>query len=299
MTDILGEYFNLLSQNLLTTLDTPDAYLNKIALSTITIIIGILIHILFKAIINRNIKKFTRKIRIKKAFKSIIITVIIVIILFIWIQAINSLVLIALVIGAFAIVMLRGLTHNIIGYFVIKYRTYFKIGNRVEFNGIIGDVIDINLISFKLLEVRNLLNSDTETGRVIQVPNSIIFEDSIKIVGDESIYIWQEFHYTLSFDSNWKQAESIMTDVGDSYYKEYILHDIKENNKYLVGEQEGSEPVFSLNTNDIGIIVNLRYLTDYRKGTSVKTKLQREILNKFEKSSDIKFAVSDIRILSK
>ena len=227
------------------------------------------------------------------------ITIVIVVILFIWIQAINSLVLIALVIGAFAIVLLRGLTHNIIGYFVIKYRTYFKIGNRVEVNDIIGDVIDINLISFKLLEVRSWLNSDTETGRVVQVPNSIIFEDSIKIVGDEGMYIWQEFHYTLSFDSNWQEAERIMTEVGEAYYEEHVSNDIKENGKYLVDEQEGSKSVFSLNTNDLGIIVNLRYLVDYRKGTSTKTKLQREILSKFEENSNIKFAVSDIRIISK
>ena len=73
----------------------------------------------------------------------------------------------------------------------------------------------------------------------------------------------------------------------------------KEDFKYLVEEQEGSKSVFSLNTNDLGIIVNLRYLVDYRKGTSTKTKLQREILSKFEENSNIKFAVSDIRIISK
>lgn len=297
MADILNEYFNLLSKNLLTTLDTPDAYLNKIALSTIVTIVGVLIHILFKTIINRNIKGLTRKIRLKKAFKSIIITIVTVVILIIWIKAINSLVLIALIVGAFTIVMLRGLTHNIVAFFVIKYRNYFKIGNRVEVNSLIGDVIDINLISFKLLEVRNWLSSDTNTGRIIQVPNSIIFEDSVKMVGIESIYIWQEINYTLSFDSDWKEAESIMKDAGNSYFEEFISPGIEENNKYLLGEQESPQPVFSLNTNDLGIVVNLRYLVDYRKGTSTKTKLQRNILNKFEVNPEIKFAVSDIRIL--
>lgn len=299
MTDIINEYFNLLSENLLTTLNTPDAYLNKIVLSIIVIIVGILIHILFKTIITRNIKGFTKKIRLKKALKSIIIIVLTVVILFIWIKAINSLVLIALIIGVFAIVMLRGLTHNIIAFFVIKYRNYFKIGNRVEIKGIIGDVIDINLISFKLLEVRNWLSSDTNTGRVIQVPNSIIFEESVKMVGIESIYIWQEINYTLSFDSNWKEAEKIMKSIGDSYFEESIYPIIEENNKYLLGEQENPQSVFSLDTNDLGIVVNLRYLVNYRKGTSTKTKLQRNILNEFEENSEIEFAVYDVRILSK
>lgn len=57
------------------------------------------------------------------------------------------------------------------------------------------------------------------------------------------------------------------------------------------------EPVFSLDTNDLGVIVTLRYLVNYKKGTSVKTRMQREILSQFNKQEDIKFAVSDIRLL--
>ena len=52
------------------------------------------------------------------------------------------------------------------GYFAIKHWKYFKKGSRIEVKDIIGDVIDVNLISFTLLEVRNWLSSDTDTGRM-------------------------------------------------------------------------------------------------------------------------------------
>lgn len=299
MTEILTDYFNSLTENLVTTLNTPDAYLNKIVVSTLAIISIILIYVLFKKSINRNVKDIKKRFRFQKILKNSIIVLTVVVILFIWIQAINALVLIALLAGAFMIVMLRGLTHNIIGYFVIKYQKYFKIGQRVELDGIIGDVIDINLISFKLLEVRNWLSSDSETGRVVQVPNSIIFDSAIDIIGLENIFILQEIKYALSFDSSWQDAEDIMIEAGNLYIKEILMREIEEASEYYIKNKEKIEPVFSLNTNDLGIVVTLRYLVDYRKGTSVRTRLQRDILSKFEDNPKIKFAVSDIRILNK
>ena len=299
MPEILTEYFTMLTTNLLSTLNTPDAYLNKIALSAVTIIIGLIIHILFKNIITRNTKSMQRRYNLQKILKKSMLVLTILLVLFIWIKAINALVLIALLGGAIAIIMLRGLTHNIIGYFIIKYRRYFKIGYRVEINDIIGDVIDINPVSFKLLEVRSWLSSDSNTGRTIQVPNSIIFDESIEIIDLSNTFIWHEIKYTLSFDSNWKKAEEIMTSAGDLYFKEKVLANLKESNTYLPNEEEELQPVFSLNTDELGIVVNLRYLVDYRNGTSTKTYLQRNILSEFEEHPDIKFAVSDIRILSK
>lgn len=298
MPEILTEYFRMLTTNLLSTLNTPDAYLNKIALSAITIIISLIIHILFKNIITTNTKSVQRRYNLKRVLKNSMLVLTIILVLFIWIKAINALVLIALLGGAIAIIMLRGLTLNIIGYFIIKYRRYFKIGYRVEINDIIGDVIDINPVSFKLLEVRNWLSSDSNTGRTIQVPNSIIFDESIEIIDLTNTFIWHEIKYTLSFDSNWKEAEEIMTSAGDSYFKEKVIPNLKESNTYLSNDEEKLQPVFSLNTDELGIVVNLRYLVDYRNGTSTKTYLQRDILSKFEENPDIKFAVSDIRILS-
>src|SRR5690625_7871133 len=109
---------------------------------------------------------------------------------------------------------------NIIHIDVIKYRMYFLVRHRVKINAIIRDVIEINPISFQLLEARNWLSSDSNTGRVIKLPNKIIFEETIEMVGITNELIWQEIQYVLSFDSNWQDAERIMTDAGDLYFKD-------------------------------------------------------------------------------
>lgn len=297
MKDILADYFDKFTKGLLSTLSTPDAYLNKMTLTAIVVIISLLLHILLKKGIKHYAKDFKTRIRIKTLTKSTIVTLTIILILFIWIQAINAIILITIIIGILIAVMVRGLTNNIIAYFIIRYRYYFKIGHRIEINDIIGDVIEINFVSFKLLEVRNQLSSDSNTGRVINLPNKIIFDEAIRMVGVDNKYIWHEIKYVLSFDSDWQTAEKIISDIGDTYFNDSVRLNLNKHNHNLPNETEELKSVFSLDTNDEGIVLILRYLVDYENGTSIKTALQRQILSEFDKNSNIKFATLDIRIL--
>lgn len=297
MPDFLTGYFDKLTNNILTTLETPEDYFNKIALTAVIIALSFLLRFLFRKFVVNNENDFVRRFQLQKIVKRIMITLTVIAVLFIWIQAINGLILISLLVGVFIVIMVRGLTSNIIGYIVIRSRSYFKIGHRVEINGITGDVIEINPVSFELLEVRNWLSSDSNTGRVIKLPNKIIFDSSIEIVGVTNVFVWHEIKYVLSFDSDWQAAEEIMTDAGNAYFKETVVPSLQEENAELLHEKDGLQSVFSLNTNEDGIVLVLRYFVDYRNGTSIKTGLQRRILVEIDKNPHIKFATLDIRIL--
>lgn len=296
MPDLLKEYFDGLTESVFSTLKTPDAYLNKIALTAIIIAIGTLLYMTLKKIATRNENDFKRRIRTRKVLKNTMTTLTILGALFIWVQAINVLVLIALLFGVFIAFMVRGLTTNITAYFVIRYRKYFEIGHRIEINNIIGDVIDITPISIKMLEVRGGLSSDANTGRTIKLPNSIIFDESIEIIGVANSFVWHELKYVVSFDSDWQTAEKIMTEAGQAYFEETILTELEETNGVSPRNQEALHPVFSVDTNDAGIILTLRYLVDYQHGTSVKTAFQRKILPQLNDHPKIEFAIMEVKV---
>lgn len=296
MKDVLTDYFEKFTEGIFSTLNTPGAYLNKITLTAIVITISFLLYLLLKKVIKYYFKDFKTRIRIKTVTKSIIVTLTIISTLFIWIHALNAIVLVAMIIGVVIVFMVRGLTSNIIAYFIIRYRHYFKIGHRIEVNDIIGDVIEINLVSIKLLEVRNQLSSDANTGRVINLPNKIIFDEAVRMIGVNNEFIWHEIKYVLSFDSDWQTAEKIISAVGDTYFNESVRPNLTKYNHRLPNDTEELKSVFSLDTNDDGIILILRYLVDYENGTSTKTAIQRQILSEFEKNPQIKFATLDIRI---
>lgn len=297
MPEFLTDYFNGLTESFLSTLNTPDAYLNKISLTAVVFIISWLLHMLIQKLIKQNVSDIKKRFRLRRIFKNSMIVLTVIGVLFIWIQAINALILMTLLFGVFIVFMVRGLTNNFIGYFVIKYRNYFKVGHRIEINNIIGDVIEINPVNTKLLEVRNWLSSDANTGRVIKIPNRIIFEELVEMIGVKNTFVWHEIKYVLSFDSDWRDAERIMTEAGNRYFSETLLLQLTERKEHAESEHLNLQPVFSVNTNEDGIVLVLRYLVDYRSGTSTKTALQREMLTKFETNKQIKFATLDIRIL--
>lgn len=296
MPDFLKEYFTGLTESVFSTLKTPDAYLNKIALTAIIIVIGFVIYLLLKKIIIRNQSDYKKRLKTRKVIKNSVFTLTGLTVLFIWVQAFNMLILIALLIGVFIAFMVKGLTTNITAYFVIKYRRYFEIGHRVEINGIIGDVIDISSTNIKLLEVRGNLSSDANTGRVIKLPNSIIFDESIEIIGGANTFVWHELKYVLSFESDWETAEKIMTEAGDVYFEESVLPEMKEKDDRLPTKIDAFRPVFSLDTDDVGIVLILRYMVDYQKGTSTKTAFQRKILPQFDGHPNIEFAIVEVKV---
>lgn len=299
MPDFLKDYFSGLADSLQTTLNTPDAYFSKVALSAVTLLFGLLLYMFLKKMITQSVKGYAKKIQLLKGSKQIMATLTVIGVFFIWIQAINVLILIALLLGVVTVFMVRGLTSNLIGFIIIKYRKYLVIGHRVEINGIIGDVIDITATNVKMLEVRGDLSSDFNTGRIVKLPNSIIFDESIKIVGVKNTYVWHELKYILSFESDWHAAEEILNDVGEIYFEETVLSDTKDTHNDLSIDEEEFRPVFSVDSNDAGIVIVLRYLVDYRHGTSVKTSLQRKILPQFSQHPDIEFAILEVKVFGK
>lgn len=273
MQDILTNYFDKVTKGLVSTLSTPDAYLNKMTLTLILIIISLLIYFLFKKTMKYYMTDFKKRMRIQTVIKSTFITITSILILFTWIQATNAIILVAIIIGVLIIVMARGLTNNIIAFIIIRYRKYFKIGHRIEINEIIGDVIELNLVSFKLLEVRGQLSSDANTGRIINLPNKLIFDNPIRMVGVDNTLIWHEIKYVLTFDSDWQSAEHILRTIGDTYFSKLISPYLKDEHKKLPREPDTLKSNILLDTNNDGIILILQYLVDYERATSIKTAL--------------------------
>ena len=78
---------------------------------------------------------------------------------------------------------------NFAGWMFITTRTPFKIGDRIELGENAGDVIDINVFNFSIMEMGNWVDADDHTGRLIHVPNGIIFTETLANYGRGFKYI--------------------------------------------------------------------------------------------------------------
>lgn len=109
-------------------------------------------HILGK-LIRKIIKDEARVSKIMRLLRSIVICLNFILFLIIYFPDIRALgVVISLIIAIIALAA-KDLIIDIVAYFYILARKPFNIGQVIEVNGVIGELIDIDFLQFNLLEM--------------------------------------------------------------------------------------------------------------------------------------------------
>jgi small-conductance mechanosensitive channel len=99
---------------------------------------------------------------------------------------------------------------NIVGWFFIIIRKPFTLRDRIQIGQHAGDVIDIRIFQFTLMEIGNWVDADQSTGRVIHIPNGIVFTEVTANYNKGFEYIWNEIPVLITFESNWRKAKDIL-----------------------------------------------------------------------------------------
>ena len=76
-------------------------------------------------------------------------------------------------------ITLQELILSIAGSFYIFFVKVYKPSNRIEINGIKGDVIDIDSICTTVIEIGKWISSDNYSGRIVKLSNSFVFKRAI------------------------------------------------------------------------------------------------------------------------
>ena len=182
---------------------------------------------------------------------------------------------------------------NLIGWLTIIWKHPFSVGDRIEINGIKGDVVDINIFEFTLMEIGEWVDADQGTGRVVYIPNASIFVNAQRNYDRPYPYIWDELTLTLTFKAPWKKAKSLFERIllknSTSYTREELRRFEKQNENFLLPLEDTAPKVF-ISFNEKGIQFTLRYVTDPRKRRLTHQKIVEEILEAFEVHDDLSFA---------
>ena len=128
----------------------------------------------------------------------------------IWSQYLDKLITIISFVSAALTLALREVVFNFFSGIYIKIKKPFSIEDRIEIDGTIGDVVNINSLSFEVLEINDKENGEQSTGRIITFPNSYAFTKPIKNYVKEFKYIWDELNIKITLDSDVKKAKNIL-----------------------------------------------------------------------------------------
>jgi len=220
----------------------------------------------------------------------------------VWIRAIGQLgAFLGLLTAGLAIALKDPLT-NIAGWIFILTRQPFKLGDRVQIGEDTGDVIDIRLFQFTLLEIGNWVNADQSTGRIIHIPNGTVFTQAQANYSIGFNYIWNEMSVLLTFESRWQNAKKIMERIINKHAEELSVDAekkiIEASKKYMIFYQYLT-PIVYTSLQESGVQLTMRYICEPRKRRGTEHLIWEDILNEFALHKDIEFAYPTQRFFTR
>lgn len=272
----------------------------KLLQTGLIILLGYLLIFLIVNIINRHIEDVKVRHLVRKNVVYLLNILIILYIFFVWIQNINSITVFLSVIGAGLALALQEVILCIAGWFLILVRRPFEVGDRVELGGVKGDVIDIRLFQTSLLEIGNWVEADQSTGRIANIPNSVLFKKENYNYSRGFEFIWNEIKVLVTFESDWKKAEEIMLNHAQEEARtieKIVKKKIENMAKHYMIHYEKFTPIVYVDIKESGIELSLRYLTEARRRRATHDALCRTILEDFEKEEKVNFAYPTYRIV--
>ena len=190
----------------------PDQWQNRLAVTATVVIGAVIVRLIVLRIVRRRIDDTEIWYRTQKVTSYGGTFIVILVVSFVWFQVSNIGAWIGVVSAGVAIA-LADILRNFAGWGYILLRRPFKVGDRVEINGQAGDVVDVRSQRFSMLEIKGWVDADQSTGRIIQIPNGLLFSKPLANYTEGFPYIWHEVPMLVTFESDWKRAEELMNEA--------------------------------------------------------------------------------------
>ena len=272
----------------------------KIGQTIFVLLISYLLMFVLIGYINKKILDIKARHIVRKNIIYILSLTVIIITFFIWIQNLNSITIFLGVASAGIALALQEVILCIAGWLLILIRRPFEVGDRIEMNGVKGDIIDIRLFQISMLEIGNWVDADQSTGRIVNIPNSFVFKGEHFNYSRGFDFIWNEIPILVTFESDWKRAREIMMGHAQKYaegLEESVRRKIDAmRNRYMIFYGKLT-PIVYVNIKDSGVELTLRYLTEAKKRRFTQDQLCQDILNEFDKHPEVNFAYPTYRIV--
>ena len=182
---------------------------------------------------------------------------------------------------------------NLAAWWFILWRRPFGVGDRIQIGEFRGDVIDLRIFQFSLMETGNWVDADQSTGRILHVPNGLVFSQALANYSQGLHFIWNEIPVVITFESNWVDAKEILTRIVNekslSLTQEAERRVREAAEKYMIFFKNLT-PIVYTKVVDHGVCLTLRYLCNPRRRRGSENEIWETILADFAERDDIDFA---------
>lgn len=277
-----------------------DSYLTKAFYTALSLLaIYVVIKVIFEQIIATRIREPKTRYSMKRIVSMVSVLTFIAVAIAIWVDNLQALLVSYGILAAGAAVALQDVFRNFAGGLLIYLTGTYHIGDRIEVNSKIGDVIDIGIFYTTLLETNEWVKDDQATGRLSIIPNSFVLSGVVNNYTKDHPYIWDEISIPITYDSDWKEALKIIETVIAVETRDTTVKSeesiSKLSGKYYLPQKATEPTVFAVLT-DNWIEVNIRYITEVRQRRIIKDRIYRGLLSELGQAKNVKIASESIDI---
>jgi small-conductance mechanosensitive channel len=224
----------------------------------------------------------------------------VILLLNVWVQGITGLATYLGLLSAGIAIALQDPLTNFAGWLFILARRPFKVGDRIQVGQHQGDVVDIRMFRFILMEIGNWVHADQSTGRILHMPNGMVFKTPVANYDEAFGYIWNEIDVTVTFESNWRLAKEVLTKTVNER-SEKLSPEAKKRIDEAAHDFDIKltklTPVVWTAVVDSGVKLTLRYLCKPRDRRSSTSEMWEAILTELAKLPDVHLAFPTTRVL--
>lgn len=174
----------------------------------------------------------------------------------------------------------------------------FSVGDRIEVNGLRGDVVDQTLLTTRLAELKPVGGALQYTGRSITLPNSLFLSFAVSNDSELDQFILHSVVVPLArADNNWQAAESALMAAANAVSAPYLdeaRQHIDRHARKQGLETTAVEPRIALSFPDPARIdLTLRVSAPARQGRRIEQEILRRYLDTMDTGAKSAAAVSD------
>lgn len=270
----------------------------KLATSVIILLVLWLIRRMVCAVMKRRVTDTARYYHVRRAVIHVSTFLGVLLVGRIWIKGFDSLATFLGLAGAGIAVAMHDTIANLAGWAFILSRKPFGVGDRIEIDGHTGDIIDIRLLQFSMIEVGNWVAAEQSTGRIIHVPNSKVLREPLANYETGFRYIWHEIPVLLTFESNWQAAKEILSEIAKQkaeHLSEGAESQIRSAAKNYLIHVGKLTPIVYTTVRESGVLLTIRYIVKPRFRRGSEEEIWEAILSAFAERDDLAFAYPTTR----
>jgi small-conductance mechanosensitive channel len=282
-----------LTEWLQTALGISPEIQGKLLISLLTILVILFLRRIILKIVFQRIKDIVVRYRWRKSSAYIAFVFVVLILGRVWYEGFESIATYLGLLSAGLAIALKDLLVNLAGWIFIMWRRPFEVGDRIQIGNLAGDVIDLRIFQFTLMEIGGWVDADQSTGRVVHIPNGKVFTEAQANYHKGFQYIWNEIPVLVTFESNWEKAKGILEEIGirhAEHLSSSVEQRVKEATRKFMIFYSKLTPIVYTSVKDCGVLLTIRYLCEPRRRRESGQAIWEDILKEFAKCGDIDFA---------